>query len=158
MQKVERMTQAKYDELKAQLDELKTVRSDEVAEQIKIARGYGDLSENAEYDAAKNEQAFMEQEIKEIAEKLRNAEIIDESNLDSKTVSIGSIVKLQDMELDEKVEIKIVGSSEADIMNNKISNESPIGQSLIGKKKGAVVDVNTPSGVLKYKIISISID
>lgn len=100
----------------------------------------------------------MEQEIKEIAEKLRNAEIIDESNLDSKTVSIGSIVKLQDMELDEKVEIKIVGSSEADIMNNKISNESPIGQSLIGKKKGAVVDVNTPSGVLKYKIISISID
>ena len=129
-----------------------------MSEKIKLAREYGDLSENAEYDAAKNEQAFMEQEIKEIAEKLRNAEIIDESNLDSKTVSIGSIVKLQDMELDEKVEIKIVGSSEADIMNNKISNESPIGQSLIGKKKGAVVDVNTPSGVLKYKIISISID
>jgi len=152
------MTQTGYDELAKELEELKTTKRSEIAEKIKIARGYGDLSENSEYDAAKNEQAFMEQEIKEIAEKLRNAEIIDESNLDSKTVSIGSIVKLQDMELDEKVEIKLVGSSEADIMNNKISNESPIGQALIGKKKGAVVDVNTPSGVLKYKIISISID
>ena len=152
------LTQKGYDELQERLDYLTGQGRQEMSEKIKLAREYGDLSENAEYDAAKNEQAFMEQEIKEIAEKLRNAEIIDESNLDSKTVSIGSIVKLQDMERDEKVEIKIVGSSEADIMNNKISNESPIGQSLIGKKKGAVVDVNTPSGVLKYKIISISID
>ena len=152
------LTQKGYDELQERLDYLTGQGRQEMSEKIKLAREYGDLSENAEYDAAKNEQAFMAQEIKEIAEKLRNAEIIDESNLDSKTVSIGSIVKLQDMELDEKVEIKIVGSSEADIMNNKISNESPIGQSLIGKKKGAVVDVNTPSGVLKYKIISISID
>ena len=152
------LTQKGYDELQERLDYLTGQGRQEMSEKIKLAREYGDLSENAEYDAAKNEQAFMEQEIKEIAEKLRNAEIIDESNLDSKTVSIGSIVKLQDMELDEKVEIKIVGSSEADIMNNRISNESPIGQSLIGKKKGAVVDVNTPSGVLKYKIISISID
>ncbi|MDD7571307.1 MAG: transcription elongation factor GreA [Faecalibacterium sp.] len=152
------LTQKGYDELQERLDYLTGQGRQEMSEKIKLAREYGDLSENAEYDAAKNEQAFMEQEIKEIAEKLRNAEIIDESNLDSKTVSIGSIVKLQDMELDEKVEIKIVGSSEADIMNNKISNESPIGQALIGKKKGAVVDVNTPSGVLKYKIISISID
>ena len=152
------LTQKGYDELQERLDYLTGQGRQEMSEKIKLAREYGDLSENAEYDAAKNEQAFMEQEIKEIAEKLRNAEIIDESNLDSKTVSIGSIVKLQDMELDEKGEIKIGGSSEADIMNNKISNESPIGQSLIGKKKGAVVDVNTPSGVLKYKIISISID
>ena len=152
------LTQKGYDELQERLDYLTRQGRQEISEKIKLAREYGDLSENAEYDAAKNEQAFMEQEIKEIAEKLRNAEIIDESNLDSKTVSIGSIIKLQDMELDEKVEIKIVGSTEADIMNNKISNESPIGQSLIGKKKGAVVDVNTPSGVLKYKIISISID
>lgn len=152
------LTQKGYDELQERLDYLTGQGRQEMSEKIKLAREYGDLSENAEYDAAKNEQAFMEQEIKEIAEKLRNAEIIDESNLDSKTVSIGSIVKLQDMELDEKVEIKIVGSSEADIMDNKISNESPIGQALIGKKKGAVVDVNTPSGVLKYKIISISID
>ncbi|HCE33765.1 MAG TPA: transcription elongation factor GreA [Clostridiales bacterium] len=152
------LTQKGYDELQERLDYLTGQGRQEMSEKIKLAREYGDLSENAEYDAAKNEQAFMEQEIKEIAEKLRNAEIIDESNLDSKTVSIGSIVKLQDMELDEKVEIKLVGSSEADIMNNKISNESPIGQALIGKKKGAVVDVNTPSGVLKYKIISISID
>ena len=152
------LTQKGYDELQERLDYLTRQGRQEMSEKIKLAREYGDLSENAEYDAAKNEQAFMEQEIKEIAEKLRNAEIIDESNLDSKTVSIGSIIKLQDMELDEKVEIKIVGSTEADIMNNKISNESPIGQSLIGKKKGAVVDVNTPSGVLKYKIISISID
>lgn len=152
------LTQKGYDELQERLDYLTGQGRQEMSEKIKLAREYGDLSENAEYDAAKNEQAFMEQEIKEIAEKLRNAEIIDESNLDSKTVSIGSIVKLQDMEMDEKVEIKLVGSSEADIMNNKISNESPIGQALIGKKKGAVVDVNTPSGVLKYKIISISID
>lgn len=152
------LTQKGYDELQERLDYLTGQGRQEMSEKIKLAREYGDLSENAEYDAAKNEQAFMEQEIKEIAEKLRNAEIIDESNLDSKTVSIGSIVKLQDMELDEKVEIKLVGSSEADIMNNKISNESPIGQALIGKKKGAVVDVSTPSGVLKYKIISISID
>lgn len=152
------LTQKGYDELQERLDYLTGQGRQEMSEKIKLAREYGDLSENAEYDAAKNEQAFMEQEIKEIAEKLRNAEIIDESNLDSKTVSIGSIVKLQDMELDEKVEIKLVGSSEADIMNNKISNESPIGQALIGKKKGAVVEVNTPSGVLKYKIISISID
>lgn len=129
------LTQKGYDELQERLDYLTGQGRQEMSEKIKLAREYGDLSENAEYDAAKNEQAFMEQEIKEIAEKLRNAEIIDESNLDSKTVSIGSIVKLQDMELDEKVEIKIVGSSEADIMNNKISNESPIGQSLIGKKK-----------------------
>ena len=152
------LTQKGYDELQERLDYLTGQGRQEMSEKIKLAREYGDLSENAEYDAAKNEQAFMEQEIKEIAEKLRNAEIIDESNLDSKTVSIGSIVKLQDMELDEKVEIKIVGSSEADIMKNRIGDESPIGQSLIGKKKGAVVDVNTPSGVLKYKIISISID
>ena len=152
------LTEEGKQELEKKLEYLKMVKRTEITESIKIAREFGDLSENAEYKATKNEQAFMEQEIKEIAEKLRNAEIIDESNLDSKTVSIGSIVKLQDMELDEKVEIKIVGSSEADIMNNKISNESPIGQSLIGKKKGAVVDVNTPSGVLKYKIISISID
>ena len=152
------LTQKGYDELQERLDYLSGQGRQEMSEKIKLAREYGDLSENAEYDAAKNEQACMEQEIKEIAEKLRNAEIIDESNLDSKTVSIGSIVKLQDMELDEKVEIKIVGSSEADIMNNKISNESPIGQSLIGKKKGAVVDGNAPSGVLKYKIISISMD
>ncbi|MCI6658393.1 MAG: transcription elongation factor GreA, partial [Faecalibacterium sp.] len=127
------LTQKGYDELQERLDYLTGQGRQEMSEKIKLAREYGDLSENAEYDAAKNEQAFMEQEIKEIAEKLRNAEIIDESNLDSKTVSIGSIVKLQDMELDEKVEIKIVGSSEADIMNNKISNESPIGQALIGK-------------------------
>ena len=158
MAKEYKITSLRLADLEKELNYLKTTREREVAAMIAEARSYGDLSENSEYDAAKNEQAFMEQEIKEIAEKLRNAEIIDESNLDSKTVSIGSIVKLQDMELDEKVEIKIVGSSEADIMNNKISNESPIGQSLIGKKKGAVVDVNTPSGVLKYKIISISID
>ncbi len=152
------LTQKGYDELQERLDYLTSQGRAEMSEKIKVAREYGDLSENAEYDAAKNEQAFMEQEIKEIAEKLRNAKIIDESNLDSKTVSIGSIVKLLDVEFDEKVEIKLVGSSEADILNNKISNESPIGQALIGKKKGAVVEVNTPSGVLKYKIISISID
>ena len=152
------LTKEGFTALEQELKNLKGVERPNIIAAIAEARSHGDLSENAEYDAAKNEQAFMEQEIKEIAEKLRNAEIIDESNLDSKTVSIGSIVKLQDMELDEKVEIKIVGSSEADIMNNKISNESPIGQALIGKKKGAVVDVNTPSGVLKYKIISISID
>lgn len=154
------LTQKGYDELQERLDYLTGQGRQEMSEKIKVAREYGDLSENAEYDAAKNEQAFMEQEIKEIAEKLRNAEIIDEANLDSKTISIGSTVVLQDVETAEKVTVKIVGSSEADIMSepSKISNESPIGAAVIGKKKGAVAEVATPVGILKYKIISINID
>ena len=152
------LTKKGYDELKERYDYLCGQGRAEMAEKIKVAREFGDLSENAEYDIAKNEQAFMEKEIKEIDDKLANAIIIAESELDNKTVSIGSTVKVLDVELDTKEEYKIVGSSEAEIAENKISNESPLGKALIGKKKNAVVDVETPDGIVKYKILSISVD
>ncbi|WP_298702958.1 transcription elongation factor GreA [uncultured Veillonella sp.] len=141
--------------LEEELAYFKSVRRIEVAERIKIAIEYGDISENSEYDDAKNEQAFIEGHIIELENKINTAKIIDE-NTRKNVVSVGSKVKLLDVEFDEEVEYVIVGSSEADPFNNRISNESPLGSAILGKKKGAEVEVNTPDGVATYKILAIN--
>lgn len=156
MEKEYFLTQEGYDKLKREYDEKTSVGRKEMAEKIRIAREFGDLSENAEYDAAKEEQGFLEKRIKEINEMLAHAVIIDESNIDTKTVGIGCVVKVLDVEFNEKLEYKIVGISEAKIEENLISNESPLGSALMGKKKGAVVNVTTPAGVSQFKILSIN--
>ena len=142
-------------ELEQELFYLKTTREKEVAEQIKEARSFGDLSENAEYDEAKNEQSRIEGEIKQLEERLRNATIIDESVLNTKTVSIGSTVVVQEQGNSEKMTYVIVGSTEANPLEGKISNESPVGQALIGHNKGDKVEVTTPGGAVEYTIVSI---
>lgn len=141
--------------LEEELEYLKTIKRKEVTEKIKVARGYGDLSENSEYDEAKNEQAFVEGRIAEIENKLKNIELIDESDISTDIVSIGSMVTLYDYEFEEEVTYTIVGSAEADTFENKISNESPVGSELIGRKIDEEFIVNTPGGNCKYKIISI---
>jgi len=147
------MTQDGIDKLESELHHLKVERRQEVAQKIKEAREQGDLSENAEYDAAKDEQRDIEARIEEIENILKNAEVAE----DAKTgeVGIGKIVKLKDLEFDEEVTYKIVGSTEANVLEGYISNESPVGAALIGKKKNAVVEVETPGGVVKYKILSV---
>ena len=142
--------------LEEEIEYLKTQKRREIAERIKVALGFGDLSENSEYDEAKNEQAQVEMRIVELENKLRNVKIIDEDDIETKTVQVGNIVQVLDVEYDEKVEYKIVGSTEADISENKISNESPIGKALIGAKKNQVVEAQAPAGVIKYKILSIT--
>mgnify|MGYP002706670100 FL=1 len=142
--------------LEEELEYLKTQKRREIAERIKVALGFGDLSENSEYDEAKNEQAQVEMRIVELENKLRNVKIIDEDDIETKTVQVGNIVQVLDVEYDEKVEYKIVGSTEADIAENKISNESPIGKALLGRKKNDVVDVETPGGMLQFKILKIT--
>ena len=142
--------------LEEEVEYLKTVKRKEIAERIKVALGFGDLSENSEYDEAKNEQAQIEMRIMELETKLRNVKIIDEDEIETKTVQVGNIVQVLDVEFDEKVEYKIVGSTEADVTENKISNESPIGSALLGKKKNEIVDVETPGGVLQFKILKIT--
>ncbi len=141
--------------MEEELENLKTVRRKEVAEKIKEARGQGDLSENAEYDAAKEEQAEIESRIVVLEKMLRNAEVIDDDEVNSDVISVGSIVKLYDFEFEEEVEYSIVGSAEADPMNGKISNESPVGLGLIGHKSGEIVMIETPSGELKFRIDEI---
>lgn len=142
-------------ELEEKLDYLKTVRRLEIAEEIKQARAFGDLSENAEYDEAKNEQARIEGEILNIEKMLRNASIVDEEEVDVQKVNIGAIVKVLDKTYDEEEEYQIVGSAEADLNKNRISNESPVGRALLGKKIGATVKVDTPGGKATYKILDI---
>ena len=143
---------AKYEE---ELHELKTVKLKEVAEKLKEAREQGDLSENAEYDAAKDEQRDIAARIEVIEKILKNAEVIDDSDVDTNKISIGCTVKLKDLEFDEEIEYKIVGSSEANSLKGKISNESPVGKALIGAKKGQTVSVETQAGVFKYKVLGI---
>ncbi|MBP3596464.1 MAG: transcription elongation factor GreA [Clostridia bacterium] len=150
------VTQEGYDNLERELEELKTVKRYEIAERIKVALGFGDLSENSEYDEAKNAQAANETKIAELEQKIRFARIIDESEIDTETVQVGNIVKVLDMEFDEEIEYTIVGTTEVDLSQNKISNESPIGKALMGKKKKQVVEVEAPSGVIKMKILGIS--
>ena len=149
------LTQEGYNKLENDLEMLKTERRAEIAERIKVALGFGDLSENSEYDEAKNAQAENEEKIAELEKKLRLAKVIDESEIDTKTVQIGNIVKVFDEEFDEEVEYTIVGSTEVNLAENKISNESPLGSALLGKKKNQVVEVEIPDGVAKYKILSI---
>ena len=150
------LTQEGYDNLEKELEFLTTEKRAEIAERIKIALGFGDLSENSEYDEAKNAQAANETKIAELENKLRYAKIIDESEIDTKTVQVGNTVKVLDMEFNEEESYTIVGSTEVDLAQNKISNESPIGSALMGAKKGQVVEAQAPAGVIKYKIISIT--
>ena len=150
------LTQEGYDNLEKELEYLTTEKRAEIAERIKIALGFGDLSENSEYDEAKNAQAANESKIVELENKLRYAKIIDESEIDTKTVQVGNTVKVLDMEFNEEESYTIVGSTEVDLSQNKISNESPIGAALMGAKKGQVVEAQAPAGVIKYKIISIT--
>ncbi|MGN0465926.1 MAG: transcription elongation factor GreA [Lachnospiraceae bacterium] len=142
-------------ELEDELQELKVVRRREIAQKIKEAREQGDLSENAEYDAAKDEQRDIEARIEEIEKILRNVEVIDEDDVDLDTISIGVTVSLFDMEYDEEITYRLVGSTEANILENKISNESPIGRALIGRKIGEMVDVEGIDGVSQFKILDI---
>ena len=150
------LTEEGYQKLEEELKYLKGTKKMEVAERIKIAREFGDLSENSEYDEAKNAQAENEGKIAELENKIRHAKIIDEAEIDTKTVQIGNTVKLYDVEFEEEVEYTIVGSTEVNLAENKISNESPIGKALLGAKKGSTVEVNAPAGVIKYQILSIT--
>ncbi|EST51669.1 transcription elongation factor GreA [Brevibacillus panacihumi W25] len=143
--------------LEQELEDLKTVKRKEVAARIKEAISFGDISENSEYEEAKNEQAFIEGRILTLEKMLRNARIITNEDVDTGVVSVGSKVRLKDLEFGDIVDYTIVGSAESDPMNNKISNESPVGQALLGKAKGAVVDVQVPAGVIQYEILDISL-
>ena len=149
------LTQEGFDRLEKELEYLRTEKRVEIADRIKVALGFGDLSENSEYDEAKNAQAENEIKIAELENKVRHAKIIDEKEIDTETVQIGNTVKVLDMEFDEKIEYTIVGSTEVDLAQNKISNESPLGEALLGAKKNNVVEVNAPAGIMKYKILSI---
>ncbi len=155
MEKQTVFTREDYNKLSEELNRLKTEGRDDIAEKIKEARSHGDLSENAEYDEAMNEQAKLEADIAKLENDLRNAKILDESDLSTEIVHIGSKVKLLDMEYDEELEFKILGKS--DIENNVISDLSPVGSAIMNKKVGDVAEIHTPSGkVTKMKILSIS--
>lgn len=149
------MTYEGVKKLEDELEYLKTVKRKEITEKIKVALGYGDLSENSEYDEAKNDQAFTEGRILQLENMLKNAVVVDESEIPSDTVSVGAVVKLMDYDFNEEVEYTIVGSAEADPMNFKISNESPVGEALLGKKVGDVVEVAVPDGVSKFEVLGI---
>ena len=149
------LTQEGYNNLEKELNYLRTEKRAEIADRIKVALGFGDLSENSEYDEAKNAQAENEVKIAELENKLRYAKIIDEKDIDTETVQVGNIVKVLDIEFDEKIEYTIVGSTEVNLAENKISNESPLGKALLGAKKNQLVEVNAPAGIMKYKILSI---
>lgn len=141
--------------LEEELEHLKSVKRREVAERIKEAIGYGDLSENSEYEESKNEQAFIEGRIITLEKMLRNARVITAENANQGVVTVGTTVKLKDLEFGDIVDYTIVGSAESDPANNKISNESPVGQALLGKTKGATVDVHVPAGVIQYEILDV---
>ena len=142
-------------EYEDELHELKVIRRREVAQKIKEAREQGDLSENAEYDAAMDEQRDIEARIEQIEKILKNVEVVDEDEIDTNVVSVGCRVKIRDVEMKEDLEYKIVGSTEANSLKGKISNESPVGKALIGKKVKDTVSVETPAGVIKYKVLQI---
>ncbi|MDY3281351.1 transcription elongation factor GreA [Dysosmobacter sp.] len=155
MEKEFRMSQSRFDELNEELNYLKTTRSDEVAEQIKVARGFGDLSENSEYDEAKNEQGKLYSRIAELEDVLQHAVIVDEANAPSNVVTIGCRVTVTDTSGNELPAFKIVGSQEADPMNGIISEESPFGKALIGAKEGQQVTVEAPRGAMNYIVAKI---
>ena len=144
-----------YEKLKQEIELLSTERRREVADRIRIAREFGDISENAEYDDAKNEQAMLEHKIAQLEERLSNARVIQKRDIDLSVVSIGSKVKLRDVDAKSTVEYMIVGSAEANPAEAKLSNESPVGKAIIGKKKGETVEVAAPRGSMKYKILDI---
>ena len=149
------LTRQGFNNLESELQHLKTVRRREVAKRIKQAREFGDISENSEYEDDKNEQAFVEGRIREIEQILRNARIAEETVADD-IVHIGKNVTLKDMENDDEITYYIVGSAEADPLNNRISNESPLGKAIIGKKVDEIVEINAPIGIIKYQILRLN--
>jgi transcription elongation factor GreA len=150
------LTEEGYKKLEEELAYLKGPKKMEVAERIKIAREFGDISENSEYDEAKNEQALLEAKILEIENTLRLAKVVDDDDISTRKVGVGVVVTVYDYDFEEEVKFYIVGAAEVDISQNKISNESPVGKALMGKKKNEEVEVETPGGVVKYKIIEIA--
>ncbi len=149
------LTQDGLKKLEDELENLKSVKRREVAERIKVAIGYGDISENSEYEDAKNEQAFIEGRIITLEKMLRNARIINSDDIGTDAVSVGSTVLVKDLEFGDEMEYTIVGTAESNPLENRISNESPVGSALLGKSKGATVDVNVPAGVIQYQILDI---
>ena len=149
------LTQSGLKKMQEQLDYLITVKRNEISEQIAIARGFGDLSENAEYDEAKKEQAKVEAEITRLQNTIRTAQVVADDEITTDKVSIGTIVKVKDYDMDEEVEYAIVGANEADPFENKISVESPVGAGLIGAKKGQTVQIQVPTGILSFKVLNI---
>ena len=149
------LTKEGYKKLEDELDFYIKKKRPEAAERVKLAREFGDLSENAEYDAAKDEQGIVEGHIRELEETLKLAKVIDGEDIDTTVVSVGCFVKIHDLEYDEKEEFKIVGSAEANYAEHKISNESILGAALIGHKKNEIVEVKAPAGVSQYKILNI---
>ncbi|MBQ9141955.1 MAG: transcription elongation factor GreA [Lachnospiraceae bacterium] len=139
----------------SELEHLKVVKRQEVAQKIKEAREQGDLSENAEYDAAKDEQRDIEARIEELEKILKNAEVVDEDEVDLDKINIGCLIKILDVEFNEELEYKIVGSTEANSLKGKISNESPVGKALMGRKVGDTVEVETQAGLIAYKVLEI---
>ena len=151
-----RMSAEGLKDLEKQLEYLKNVHRAEVAQKLKEARSFGDLSENAEYDEAKNEQAILEAEIVDVEMKINNAEVVSDSDLSTDEIGVGSYVKLKDLELDEVMELQIVGSTEADPENNKISEDAPIGIAALKKKVGDILEVEAPIGVIRMEVLEIS--
>ena len=149
------LTPEGYEKLKVEIEHLSTDKRREVADRIRIAREFGDISENAEYDDAKNEQAMLEHKIAQLEERLSNARVIQKRDVDLSVVSIGAKVKLRDVDAKATVEYTIVGSAEANPTESKLSNESPVGKAIMGRKKGEVVEVTAPRGALKFKIMEI---
>ena len=149
-------TKQGYQDLVDELKYLKLTRREEIKEQIAVARGFGDLSENAEYDEARNEQAKVEARIQELEALIENAEIIDESNMDVRAISLGSVVKLYDEDFEEEITYSIVGSNQADPLEQKISDQSPLGRALMGKRAGDRVPVTAPAGELHFTIREVS--
>ena len=145
-----------YKELVEELNYLKTVRREEIKNDIAVARSFGDLSENAEYDEARNEQARTEARIKELEELIENAVVVDETEIDTSVISLGSVVRVRDEEDGEEIEYSLVGSNEANPLIGKISDQSPIGKSLMGAKEGAVLRIDAPVGVITLKVLSVS--
>jgi transcription elongation factor GreA len=149
------LTPEGYEKLRQEIEHLSSDKRREVAERIRIAREFGDITENAEYDDAKNEQALLEHRIATLEERLRSARVLEKSDVKKDEVSVGSTVKLKDMETNKTVEYRIVGSAEANPAESKLSNESPVGKAILGRKKGEVVEVTAPRGALKFKILDI---
>ena len=149
------LTREGYTKLKREIEDLSTRRRREVAERIKVAREFGDIAENAEYDAAKNEQAMLESRIAKLEERLASARVIEKREISKDVVSVGSTVRLRDVDAKQTLEYRIVGSAEANPAENKLSNESPVGKAIIGKKKGETVEVAAPRGSMKFKILEI---
>lgn len=149
------LTQEGLAKIEEELMELKTVKRKELSERLKVAISYGDLKENSEYHSAKDDQAFMETRILQLERMLKIARVVDVSSISSSQVGVGSLVILNDIEFNEKIEYRVVGPAEADVADNKISYESPLGKELMGKKVGDTINVDAPMGIIKYELLEI---